>query len=192
VTKLKTRKLRSSSPRRRGSSSQESLDSRIRGNDSPEGQSCAKTQGRTKTVTVWHGKIPIESWYTPGVAGEKTLMALKNQGSFLATVCGDCNVTYFPARMFCERCFADILNNEKIVGPDGTLESWSVVTVDKDGKKLKKPQTFGLIKLDGTNTVFLHKLKSQALIGARVEPVLKDPAKRKGSVNDILHFKAAV
>lgn len=146
------------------------------------------------TVKVWEGNIPIESSYTSGIAGEKTLRALKEQGVFLATVCPDCQVTYFPARLFCERCFANILNNEKTVGPEGTLESWTLVKVDANGKKLKNPQAFGLIKLDGTNTLFLHKLTPHAprpTPSAKVRPLLKAPAQRHGSVTDILAFEVS-
>lgn len=146
-----------------------------------------------KSVTVWEGSIPIESSYTSGVAGEKTLKALKEKGVFLATHCPACEKTYFPARMFCEICFEKILDNEKTIGPQGTLKSWTISKVDQSGKKLKKPQTFGLIQLDGSNTLFLHRLKwgqvSLFPLGSRVKPILKDPAKRRGSITDILAFE---
>ncbi|MBI4668074.1 MAG: OB-fold domain-containing protein [Elusimicrobia bacterium] len=143
-------------------------------------------------ITRVKGKIPIENSYTSGLAGEKTLKAIKEHGEFIGTSCPTCNWTYFPARMFCERCFSRILENDKSVGPEGTLEAVSLVNIDQSGKKTK-PYYVGLIKLDKADTKLLHHIKgAKGLVprpGARVRPVFNSPDKRRGSITDILAFE---
>lgn len=143
-------------------------------------------------VTKWEGKIPLDSFYTSGLAGEKTLRAIKNSESFVATVCSDCQVTYFPARTFCERCLGRILENEKPVGPHGTLGSWSKVSINQEGKKTK-PYWVGLIKLNGSDTWLLHHLKvkknQEPTEGSKVKAVFKPQPNRRGSITDILSFE---
>ncbi len=144
-----------------------------------------------KTPSVWKGSMTMENAYSSGLAGEKTLQALKNDGVFLATRCDACDIIYFPARLYCERCFSRILETDKIIGPYGSVESWSRVAIDQKGKKLSKPYHAVLIRLDGANTLLLHRLEmpTEPYFGLKVRPVLKEQDKRRGSITDILCFK---
>ncbi|MFC1522955.1 Zn-ribbon domain-containing OB-fold protein [Elusimicrobiota bacterium] len=136
------------------------------------------------------GKLPFESSYTFGPAGEKTLTAIK-EGKFVATHCATCDITYYPARHFCEKCFADIIEDTKEVGPEGEVVSVSRITVNLEGKRTK-PYHAALIQLQGCNTVFLHKLKGADFkTGQKVRPVFKNQAERKGRITDILAFEIA-
>ena len=63
---------------------------------------------RPDEVRRWPGSFPVAHRYTPGVAGEAFLTALRDRGVILGTRCERCAYTYVPARLFCERCFAEL------------------------------------------------------------------------------------
>jgi uncharacterized protein len=144
-----------------------------------------------RDVILWEGRIPIRHRYTPGVAGEAFFRALKDEGRFLASVCESCGVTYCPPRLFCERCFAGPLDADQAVGPEGTVESFSVGYVGVEGEPLEEPVVLGLIRLDGADTVLVHFLVDHAelAMGTRVEPVLLPKSKRTGSILDVRGFR---
>ena len=143
-------------------------------------------------VRVVTGEIPVRHRYTPGIAGERFFTALRDKGQILGTPCGSCGVVYVPGRAFCERCFA-VLSEWVPVGPQGSLESFTVVHLDLDGNELDEPQWVGLVMLDGATTVLVHRLEAPngrtPRIGDRVEAVLQPKGRRTGSINDIEGFR---
>lgn len=143
-------------------------------------------------VKIWYGNLPVESLYTAGIAGERFFRTLKDQGKFLGTRCSQCGIIYVPGRIFCERCFGK-LNEWVQVASSGTLESWTELYVDIDGRKLDPPILVGLIKLDGTSTFVVHRLKNvkgeELKFGLRVKAVLLPKSKRTGAITDIAHFE---
>lgn len=147
---------------------------------------------KTTEPRAWPGSIPIASTYTVGVAGERFLRALKDEGKFLATHCDRCDVTYAPARLFCERCLTDLDDAWVQVGSQGTIESLTVLHVELDGTRRLEPEIITAVRLDGADTVLIHRLKpedrEQAEIGARVRAVLLPENLREGSILDIEHF----
>ncbi len=144
-----------------------------------------------KDVILWEGRVPIRHRYTPGVAGEAFFRALKEKGRFLASRCEKDGITYLPPRLFCERCFDGPLDANVEVGPEGTVESFTVGYVGLEGERLPEPQTLGLIRLDGADTVLVHFLLDEhAMIGQRVEPVLLPARRRTGSILDVQGFRA--
>ena len=130
----------------------------------------------------------MQNLYTVCIAGEEFLRALKDKGQFLATRCNACGQTYVPARLFCERCFAELREYVK-VADHGTVVSWTRTHVDLDGDRLEKPVTLAAVRLDGASTVLVHRLAGTPKIGARVRAVLEPKVKRKGSILDIKHFE---
>lgn len=144
-------------------------------------------------IRVVEGHIPVRHRYTPGVAGDRFFTTLRDQGKFLATPCRSCGVVYVPGRTFCERCFS-ALEEWIPVGPGGTLESFTTVHVDLDGRPAE-PQVVGLVKLDGATTVMVHRITgkrgAEPRLGARVEAVLKPKKDRTGSINDLEGFRPA-
>jgi uncharacterized OB-fold protein len=140
------------------------------------------------TVRRIEGELPVAFRYTPGVGNTAFLEALRDRGAFLGSRCSDCGVTYLPARIFCERCLA-ALTPDTQCGPEGTIESWTVAHRDVDGDPLDPPVTFALVRLDGADTVVLHRLLGPADVGARVRPVLRDD--RTASILDIEGFEPA-
>ncbi len=138
------------------------------------------------------GAIPVRHRYTPGVAGEAFLTALRDRGVFLASTCEACSLTYVPARLFCERCFGELAADAE-VGPEGTLVSSTVVHVDADGARLTPPIVVGLVRLDGGSSALLHTVlggdAAPPAIGARVRAVLLPRAERTGSILDVRGFR---
>ncbi|HYZ10690.1 MAG TPA: Zn-ribbon domain-containing OB-fold protein [Actinomycetota bacterium] len=146
-----------------------------------------------KDVILWQDRIPIRHRYTPGVAGEAFFTALRDRGELLGSRCESCQITYVPARLFCERCFAGPLEANVTVGPGGTLVSFSVGTVGVEGEPLDEPVTVGLIRPDGADTVLMHFIvdADELEAGMRVEAVLRPEAERTGSILDLRGFRPA-
>jgi uncharacterized OB-fold protein len=137
-----------------------------------------------------HGGMPVEFHYTPGVGNAAFFEALRDRGVFLGSRCASCEVTYVPARIFCERCFAG-LEPDTDVGPGGTLESFTSGAFGIDGEPLDTPVSLGLVRLDGADTVLLHRLLDvpEPAIGMRVVAVVAEV--RAGSILDVDGFRPA-
>ncbi len=149
---------------------------------------------RPDQVRRWPGDFPVAHRYTPGVAGEAFLMALRDRGALLGSRCERCAYTYVPARLFCERCFAELAADVEL-GPGGTLVSFTIGFVGVDGDPLDRPITLGLVRLDGADAVLLHHVLEPGdrplEIGERVEVIFRPQAERTGSMLDILGFALA-
>lgn len=140
---------------------------------------------------AWEGEIPIQGRYTCGLAGEKFFREIMENGRLLGTHCPECDYTYVPPTLYCERCFAK-LDEWVEVGPEGTVQSFTVLLVAPDGSPLEEPDILALIQLDGADSVLVHRLGKVGLgelaIGMRVKAVLKPKKQREGSILDIVHF----
>jgi uncharacterized OB-fold protein len=136
------------------------------------------------------GEMPVAFHYTPGVGNTAFLEALRDRGVFLGSRCEACAYTYVPARIFCERCFAALVADTE-VGPSGTLESFTIGHVAIDGEPLEEPEPIGLVKLDGADTVLMHRLLDvdHPAIGMRVEAALRPASERTGSILDVEGFE---
>jgi uncharacterized protein len=149
---------------------------------------------RPDQVRRWPGEFPVAHRYTPGVAGEAFLTALRDRGLVLGSRCERCAYTYVPARLFCERCFAELAADVEL-GPGGTLVSFTIGFAGVEADPLDRPVTLGLVRLDGADAVLLHHVLDPGdeplEIGERVEVVLRPPAERTGSILDILGFAPA-
>jgi uncharacterized OB-fold protein len=143
------------------------------------------------SLTKIPGELSVSFRYTPGVGNTAFFEALRDRGVFLGSRCGDCEVTYLPARIFCERCLAE-LEPASECGPGGELTSWTVARVDVDDHPLDEPVTYGSVRLDGADTVVLHRLidlEGEPEIGMRVRAVLAK--ERIGSIFDVEGFAPA-
>jgi uncharacterized OB-fold protein len=142
------------------------------------------------TVRKIPGELPVAFRYTPGVANTEFVQALRDRGILLGSRCAECEVTYLPCRLFCERCFSE-LSADAECGSEGTLESWSVGHVGIDDEPLDPPVMIGLVRLDGADTHFMHRLVGigRPTIGMRVRVQFAD--ERTGSITDIQGFEAS-
>jgi len=140
---------------------------------------------------AWQGEIPIQNRYTYGLAGEKFFREIMDNARFVGTRCPECNFIYVPPAIYCERCFSR-LEEWVEVGPEGTVQSFTVLLVALDGSPLTEPEIMALIQLDGADSVLVHRLGDVELddlaIGMRVKAVFKPKKQREGSILDIVHF----
>jgi uncharacterized OB-fold protein len=148
---------------------------------------------QVENIRYVHGDMPVTFQYTQGVAGERFLRELMENGRFLGTRCDQCAYTYLPARLYCERCFASLEDAWVEVGPRGTVEAVTIAHLDLSGEPLAEPHPLALIRLDGADGLLVHRISgadtAEVEIGARVEAVLRPRRQRKGSILDIRHFK---
>ncbi|MBM3315999.1 Zn-ribbon domain-containing OB-fold protein [candidate division WOR-3 bacterium] len=151
---------------------------------------------RNTEAGVWLGELPVQSRYTAGVAAERFFAAIRDTGRFIGARCAGCEEVYVPPRQYCEKCLAELKDDDQVkVGPTGTLESWTLLHVGLDGKRLPRPEVVGLVRLDGATTALVHRLGEVdaccLCVGIKVKPVLKPEKKREGAITDILYFKPA-
>jgi uncharacterized OB-fold protein len=153
--------------------------------------SLLKRLNKIDEIKAWPGEIPIHSRYTCGLAGEKFFRTIMESGQLLGTHCPSCQYTYVPPTLFCERCFTR-LEDWVEVGPEGMVDSFTVLHITLDGTPLDEPDVLALIQLDGADSVLVHRLGGVSLdelrIGMRVKAVFEPRRKRKGSILDIRHF----
>jgi uncharacterized OB-fold protein len=144
-------------------------------------------------VRRWDGEFPVRHRYTPGVAGTAFFTVLRDRGVLLGSRCDACSYTYVPARLFCERCFAELAADTE-VGPGGALVSFTIGFVGLEGEPLEEPETIGLVRLDGADSVLVHRVldaDEPLEIGERVEVVLRPEGEREGTILDIEGFRSA-
>jgi len=145
-----------------------------------------------REIRHWPGHMETDYIYTLGVAGERFFQEIKKNGKIMGAKCKQCGIIYVPPRMYCERCF-EKLQEWINVGKRGMVHTYTVAYIDLSGAKLKEPTIYAVIKFDGANGGFVHKLAEidheKVKIGMKVEAVFKPMEKREGSINDIRYFK---
>lgn len=141
---------------------------------------------------AWLGELPITSRYTAGLAGERFLRAIKDDGKIMGSRCDRCGITYVPARQFCERCL-DELDEWLDVGTKGEVYTFTLLFENLDGTAREEPEVVAFIRLGDGGLV--HKLDEIHLddleIGMLVEAVFKPETERQGSILDIAYFRPA-
>lgn len=145
----------------------------------------------TTKPTFWEGAIPVNYVYTYGLAGEKFFRAVKDKGTFLATCCEECDVSYVPPKIYCDRCFAE-LDKFVDVGTLGFVETFTVTFKNMDGSEREEPRILAMIRIDGTDGGLIHYIEGIELedlcIGMPVQAIFKPKGKRIGAINDIIGF----
>jgi uncharacterized OB-fold protein len=148
--------------------------------------------GSVGEARVWYGNMPLASEYTVGIAGERFFRTLKDKGVFVGTVCPNCDLTYVPPSIYCERCFTEL--EEWVEVPSrGEIYTYTILTRSLEGEPLVKPEVLALIRLEGVHGGLVHRVDGVSLeeleIGMAVEAVLKPQVERQGSILDIKHFR---
>ena len=139
---------------------------------------------------AWRGDMPVVSRYTAGLAGERFLRAVKDEGRILGTRCAQCDRTYVPATIFCERCLGE-LEEWVDVGTRGQVHTYTLLYEDLDGVHLDMPEIVAFVRLgDGGLVHRLGEVEAEAItIGMPVEAVFKPADEREGSILDIAYFR---
>jgi uncharacterized OB-fold protein len=140
------------------------------------------------------GHLPFHSVYTAGLAGERFLRALKDEGKITGTHCSQCDVMYVPGRLYCERCFAHLDDAAWFdAGTLGRVHTFTVMHIDLDEAALETPSVLAFIEIGDTDGGLVHYLgdvdPDAVFIGMTVEAVFKPPEERTGSITDIVHFR---
>jgi uncharacterized OB-fold protein len=144
------------------------------------------------SARVWHGTMPVEFLYTAGAAGERFFVTLRRRDVFAVTRCEECNLTYLPPRLYCERCFDDLSEAWHEVPPVGRVHTFTVVRVDGTGRPLRTPDIIAYVRIDGTDGGMVSRLLDvdSAAVGIDmpVRAVLAPRRKRRGLLADLLGF----
>lgn len=133
--------------------------------------------------------FPVKNRYTAGLAGQRFFQEIKANAKIYGTRCPACDVTFVPARQFCEMCFAE-LDTWIDVGTEGTVFSFTVARKNRDRSEKEKPTLLAAIKIaDGLLVHWLGECEPEDVeIGMPVIAKFKKKADRRGSILDILYF----
>lgn len=147
---------------------------------------------RNVDARSWHGDIPMGHKYTMGVAGERFFQHLKEHGQITATIHEGSEAAVLPPRLYNTDTFAPI-SEWVTVGPEGTVETFTVVRKDRRGEKYDSPRVLALVRVDGAEGGLLHWIggcdPADVSIGMRVCAVFEE--ERSGGMSDIRHFEPA-
>ncbi len=136
--------------------------------------------------------FPVKNRYTAGVAGQLFFEKIKEEGKIFGTRCDACEVTFVPARLYCERCFKRLEEKDWVdLGTEGAVHSFTIVHQTLQGEKKEKPTVIAAIEMgDG---MLIHRLgeydEKEIYIGMKVTAEFKAKAERSGGIEDIKYFK---
>lgn len=138
------------------------------------------------------GAFPVKNRYTAGVAGQQFFEKLKEDSKIFGTKCKVCEITYVPARLYCERCFERLEDTDWVdLGTEGVIHSFTTVHKTLEGETKEKPTLLAAIQI--ANGIMIHRLgecdDSEVYIGMKVAARLKAKPERQGGINDIDYFK---
>lgn len=143
----------------------------------------------------WPGTMPVQFRYTPGVAGLRFFQTLRQKGTLAVTRCAECHTTYLPPRLYCENCFADLEGTWAEVAPRGRVHTFTVVHVDREGRRLREPEIAAFVRIDGTDGGLVTRLVNvrpgDVRIDMPVEAVLLPRRRRRATLEDIAGFAPA-
>jgi len=143
---------------------------------------------RNDQISAYEFQLPLTYTYTAGIALERFLREIKEDGRILGTRCSKCNLIYVPAILFCERCF-ETLNDYVEMPNKGVVQTYTINNEDLEGNRLKEPLIIAMVQIEGAHGGLIHKLchvdYKDIKIGMSVEIVFKPRKERVGSILDI-------
>jgi len=131
---------------------------------------------------ILEGSVRLPFRYAAGATASTFLQALRDEGRILGSRCPSCRTVLCPPRPDCPRCGKPATEPVE-VGPAGTLVSWT---------ELPGRGAFGLVRPDGADTAFVHRLLAppQGLrAGTRVRARFAED--RSGGIADLAGFEVA-
>jgi uncharacterized OB-fold protein len=139
---------------------------------------------------VLEGKVDLPFSYSAGRTASRFLIELRDRQRIMGKRCPKCSRVIVPAQLFCRECFTE--TDEWVeVGPEGSLDTFTVVSRKESHHPKEAPLAYGIIRLEGADTSFVHLLAendvSQLQPGMRVRAVFSE--KRIGHILDIKHFE---
>jgi uncharacterized protein len=145
----------------------------------------------SQELLVMEGRIKVPYNWSAGEVGTRYLTALQEEGRFLGTRCPACRLVWHVPRRYCPDCF-EACSEWVELASTGTLLTYTVVRRHHPQlSALPLPYAYGVIKLDGADTGFLHLLsgfaEGELAAGMRVEAVFAE--ERGGLITDVSHFR---
>lgn len=142
-------------------------------------------------ILVLVGRIKVPYRWTAGEVGTRYLQALRDERKFQGTRCPGCGIVYHPPRRNCPDCVRECEEWVEL-GSKGVLLTYAVVHRHHPQlSPLDPPFGYGIIRLEGADTGFLHLLhefeEGELKAGLPVEAVFA--AEREGSVLDVRYFR---
>jgi hypothetical protein len=146
---------------------------------------------KSQEILVMDGRIKVPYTWSAGEVGTRYLTSLRDEGKFLGTRCPICSVVYHLPRRNCPVCFGEC-SEWVVLGSEGVLVTYTVVRQHHPQlSPLPLPYGYGVIKLDGADTGFVHLLyefeEGELFTGTRVEVVLAE--ERDASILDVKYFR---
>jgi uncharacterized OB-fold protein len=146
---------------------------------------------QSQELLVMDGRIKVPYTWSAGEVGTSYLESLRDNQKFLGTRCPECDIVYHVPRMHCPDCFSECERYVELASV-GELGTYTVARrPHPELAPLEGLFGYGIIKLDGADTGFLHLLsefeEGELEAGARVEAVFAE--ERDGSVLDVRYFR---
>jgi uncharacterized OB-fold protein len=128
--------------------------------------------------------------YFPGPTATRFFVELQDNQRIMGIKCGTCGIVYVPPETICGRCF-EKLHEWVEVGKQGVLQTYTISHYTLPVHRNQAPIIYGIIKLDGADTGFLHLLGEVEVgalhIGMRMEAVFMED--RAGNILAIKYFR---
>jgi len=142
----------------------------------------------TSDSTRIEGDFPVTFRYTAGIAGERFLREIKENGKLVASKCPKCQLNHLPPKVYCERCLSKLEEYVQVENL-GIVQSYTICTLDSEGKPLPQPVNVAFVRFPSAHGGLVYKTKGEVRIGDKVRVVFKEKSKRTGSILDIDCFE---
>ena len=140
---------------------------------------------------VFRGKIKLTYKHVGGAYVERFFREIGKNKRIMGVKCPKCSKVYVPPKMICFECF-EKMEEWVEIGSEGIIKGFTVITHSTPVMPLEPPFAFGIIKLDGADTDFVHIIKEsdpkKLKIGMRVRAVFKEKPRKR--ILDIEYFTA--
>ena len=139
---------------------------------------------------VFRGGIKVTYKHTAGAYVEKFITEIGKNNKIFGVKCSKCNKVYVPPKMICFECF-EKMEEWVELGSQGIVKGFTVITHSTQVMPLEPPYAYGIIRLDGADTDFVHIIKEsdpeKLKIGMKVKAVFK--VKPRKTILDIEYFE---
>ncbi|MFX0080744.1 MAG: Zn-ribbon domain-containing OB-fold protein [Candidatus Hodarchaeota archaeon] len=115
-----------------------------------------------KIIVANKGFVRAEFSFWVGRYMDKFYNAFEGK-KIIGNKCPKCDKVFVPPRKICGECYEEIAFDKNWVNlPDtGTLLNYTITHYrvnDRGSRKVKKPQTIGMIQIEGSDTALIYRL----------------------------------